>query len=105
MSLKRQTVITLVETQQGQAKFSLKDRDYVDAGAYRYRLHQEGTNWVLANRQAEKTTANPPVAQVQPTQPTTPATPIAQALLALSEKTNALVSLRQAQSVLLSQNL
>lgn len=133
--------VTLVETLLGQATFSLKDRDYVDAGAYRYRLHQEGTNWVLANRQAEKTNGNPPVAQVQPTQPTTPVTPVAPtqptvqptapttpvvptqpsvqptvqptqpsvptapALLALSEKTNALVSLRQAQGVLLSQHL
>ncbi|EXI62438.1 hypothetical protein MHD_09560 [Mannheimia granulomatis] len=124
--------VTLVETQQGQATFSLKDRDYVDAGAYRYRLNKEGTNWVLANRQSERvttsqpTTPTQPVVQptsptvptqpvVQPTtptvpsqpviQPTQPSVPVSPALLALSEKSNALASLRQAQSVLVSQNL
>ncbi|MFA9487413.1 MULTISPECIES: autotransporter outer membrane beta-barrel domain-containing protein [unclassified Mannheimia] len=148
--------VTLVETQTGQAQFSLKDRDYVDAGAYRYRLNKEGTNWVLANRQAESVTNTPvqptplakpvtpapteptppvvvqptqpqptqpqptqPVVQpkpvvptppvvVQPTQPqpTQPSQPVvAPVLKALSEKTNALVSLRQAQGALLSQNL
>lgn len=138
--------VTLVETQTGQAQFSLKDRDYVDAGAYRYRLNKEGTNWVLANRQAESVTNTP----VQPTPPAKPVTPapteptppvvvqptqpqptqpvvqpkpvvptlpvvvqpkqpsqpvVAPVLKALSEKTNALVSLRQAQGALLSQNL
>lgn len=130
--------VTLVETQTGQAQFSLKDRDYVDAGAYRYRLNKEGTNWVLANRQAESVTNTPvqptppakpvtpaptepsqPIAQpkpvaptqpvvVQPTQPQPmqPSQPVvAPVLKALSEKTNALVSLRQAQGILLNQNL
>lgn len=130
--------VTLVETQTGQAQFSLKDREYVDAGAYRYRLNKEGTNWVLANRQAEPVKNNPtqptlpakpvtpasteptqPAVQpkpvvptqpvvVQPTQPQPiqPSQPIvAPVLKALSEKSNALVSLRQAQGVLLSQNL
>ncbi|MEG9490283.1 autotransporter outer membrane beta-barrel domain-containing protein [Mannheimia indoligenes] len=125
--------VTLVETQTGQAQFSLKDRDYVDAGAYRYRLNKEGTNWVLANRQAESVKNNPipptppaksvtpaptepsqPIAQpkpvaptppvvVQPTQPSQPV--VVPVLKALSEKTNALVSLRQAQGILLNQNL
>lgn len=125
--------VTLVETQTGQAQFSLKDRDYVDAGAYRYRLNKEGTNWVLANRQAESVTNTPvqptppakpvtpaptepsqPIAQpkpvaptppvvVQPTQPSQPV--VVPVLKALSEKTNALVSLRQAQGILLNQNL
>lgn len=114
--------VTLVETQQGQATFSLKDRDYVDAGAYRYRLNKEGTNWVLANRQSERVTTRQPITPTQPAQPTQPVVqpttptvpsqpvvqptqPAAPALLALSEKSNALASLRQAQSVLLSQNL
>lgn len=129
--------VTLVETQTGQAQFSLKDRDYVDAGAYRYRLNKEGTNWVLANHQAESVkdnsvqptppakpvtpasteptqpvvqpkpvTPTPPVV-VQPTQPQPiqPSQPASPGLKALSEKTNALVSLRQAQGVLLNQNL
>lgn len=125
--------VTLVETQTGQAQFSLKDRDYVDAGSYRYRLNKEGTNWVLANRQAESVKNNPiqptpsakpvtpaptepsqPIAQpkpvaptppvvVQPTQPSQPV--VVPVLKALSEKTNALVSLRQAQGILLNQNL
>ncbi|MFA9499127.1 autotransporter outer membrane beta-barrel domain-containing protein [Mannheimia sp. E30BD] len=118
--------VTFVETQTGQAQFSLKDRDYVDAGAYRYRLNKEGTNWILANRQAESVTNTPvqptppakpvtpapteptPPVVVQPTQPqpTQPSQPVvAPVLKALSEKTNALVSLRQAQGALLSQNL
>lgn len=129
--------VTLVETQTGQAQFSLKDRDYVGAGAYRYRLNKEGTNRVLANRQAESVkdnsvqpttpakpvtpapteptqpvvqpkpvTPTPPVV-VKPTQPqpTPPSQPVSPALKDLSEKTNALVSLRQAQGILLSQNL
>ncbi len=130
--------VTLVETQTGQAEFSLKDREYVDAGAYRYRLNKEGTNWVLANRQAEPVKNNsiqptPPAKPVTPApteptqpavqpkpvvptqpvvvhptqpQPTQPSQPVvAPVLKTLSEKTNALVSLRQAQGVLLSQNL
>lgn len=125
--------VTLVETQTGQAQFSLKDRYYVDAGAYRYRLNKEGTNWVLVNRQAESVKNHPiqptppakpvtpaptepsqPIAQpkpiaptppvvVQPTQPSQPV--VVPVLKALSEKTNALVSLRQAQGILLNQNL
>lgn len=159
--------VTLVETQTGQAQFSLKDRDYVDAGAYRYRLSQDGTNWILSNRVGEtntqpdpvsepepqveqpvvetpaietveqptvtpkeETVANPVEPVVTPTEPTvTPTeeivspvvvapvipavvetitndTPTEQpAMKALSEKSNALVSLRQAQGLLISQNL
>lgn len=140
--------VTLVETQQGQATFRLKDREYVDAGAYRYRLNKEGTNWVLSNRAGEKT--SPSTSTVQPVvtpditsptetpttptetvvQPTTPIgvvpvtpptdvvtpTPVVQSSIPvvppsqsenvmLSEKSNALTSLRQAQSALVSQNV
>lgn len=118
--------VTLVETQQGQATFSLKDREYVDAGAYRYRLNKEGTNWVLSNRAGEKTTQSTPAVQPvvtpditsptpieTPTTPTEivvqPTTPVVQPSqsenVMLSEKSNSLVSLRQAQGVLVSQNL
>ncbi|BFU60551.1 MULTISPECIES: autotransporter outer membrane beta-barrel domain-containing protein [Rodentibacter] len=136
--------VTLVETQTGEAQFSLLNREYVDAGAYRYRLNKEGTNWVLSNRAGEKTTStpvaptNPPTPKiptkptpsvedniaVQPIPPTTPSentapqppiippvivppttTEPANPQLALSEKSNALVSLRQAQLHLVEQGL
>ncbi|WP_260448514.1 autotransporter outer membrane beta-barrel domain-containing protein [Bibersteinia trehalosi] len=125
--------VTLVETQTGQAQFSLKDRDYVDAGAYRYRLSQDGTNWILSNRAGETNTQPDPVSEPEPQveQPVaeTPVeetvspvvvTPVIPAIVetipddipteqpamkALSEKSNALVSLRQAQGLLISQNL
>lgn len=142
--------VTLVETQQGKAKFSLKDRDYVDAGAYRYRLSQDGTNWILSNRAGETNTQPEPTSEPEPQveQPVVaetvekPAveTPVAEtvkqptvetlvpvvvtpvipavvetmtndkpreqpAMAVLSEKSNALVSLHQAQGLLISQNL
>lgn len=146
--------VTLVETQTGQAQFSLKDKDYVDAGAYRYRLSQDSTNWILSNRAGETNTQPEPVSEPEPPveQPAveTPVaetveqpvveTPIAEtveqpavetlvpivvapvipavvetitndkpseqpAMAVLSEKSNALVSLRQAQGLLISQNL
>lgn len=50
--------VTLVETQTGTAQFSLLGRDYVDAGAYRYRLQKSGNNWVLSNRSGESSTTN-----------------------------------------------
>ncbi|MCQ9122662.1 autotransporter outer membrane beta-barrel domain-containing protein [Rodentibacter caecimuris] len=69
--------LTLVETQTGNAQFKLQDRDYVDAGAYRYRLLKEGTNWVLSNKQGEPsiTTPTQPVPPVQPIEPNTPNIP------------------------------
>ncbi len=117
--------VTLVETQTGEAQFSLLNREYVDAGAYRYRLNKEGTNWVLSNHAGEKTITTPEV----PTEPSTPETPTepnntapqppiippvivppamnepANPQRALSEKSNALVSLRQAQLHLVEQGL
>lgn len=50
--------VTLVETQTGTAQFILLGRDYVDAGAYRYRLQKSGNNWVLSNRSGENSTTN-----------------------------------------------
>lgn len=149
--------VTLVKTVgNGEAKFSLKDRQFVDAGAYRYRLNQEGNDWVLSNRQAEKAQATQPVTPTTPTEtakpvvpttptetakpvvpttptetakpvvPTTPTetakpvvpitptdtvkpivptTPSVPAQVVLSEKSNALVSLRQAQLVQMEQSL
>ncbi|EEV24832.1 pertactin precursor [Actinobacillus minor 202] len=163
--------VTLVEAATGTAKFALLGNDYVDAGAYRYRLNQEGNNWVLSNKagesskttQPEKPVEQPkpvvPVEQpkpttpstseqtteakptlpvvpvmppeqpknpsnteqtteVSPTQPTVPVTPTEQPKpttpeavfppmveKALSEKSNALVSLRQAQLALVESNL
>ncbi len=137
--------VTLVETATGTAQFALLGKDYVDAGAYRYRLNQEGNNWVLSNKAGEssKTTTQPekpveqpkpivPVEQpkpttpptseqtteVKPTQPVVPVTPTEQPKpttpesvvppmveKALSEKSNALVSLRQAQLALVESNL
>ncbi|OOF62761.1 autotransporter outer membrane beta-barrel domain-containing protein [Rodentibacter pneumotropicus] len=46
--------VTLVETQTGTARFRLKDREYVDAGAFRYRLHKKENDWVLSNRKDEQ---------------------------------------------------
>ena len=164
--------VTLVETVTGTAQFALLGKDYVDAGAYRYRLNQEGNNWVLSNKanESSKTTqpekpveqpkpivpveekpkpATPPTSEqtteakptlpvvpvmppeqpknpsnteqtteVSPTQPTVPVTPTEQPKpttpeavfppmveKALSEKSNALVSLRQAQLALVESNL
>lgn len=164
--------VTLVETVTGTAQFALLGNDYVDAGAYRYRLNQEGNNWVLSNKadESSKTTqpekpveqpkpivpveekpkpATPPTSEqtteakptlpvvpvmppeqpknpsnteqtteVSPTQPTVPVTPTEQPKpttpesvvppmveKALSEKSNALVSLRQAQLALVESNL
>ncbi|WP_025266672.1 autotransporter outer membrane beta-barrel domain-containing protein [Bibersteinia trehalosi] len=51
--------VTLVETKDGIANFALKDREFVDAGAYRYFLNKDGTNWVLSNRIE-------PISEVQP---------------------------------------
>ncbi|MBF0784877.1 autotransporter outer membrane beta-barrel domain-containing protein [Muribacter muris] len=46
--------VTLVETQTGTAQFRLKDREYIDAGAFRYRLYKEDNDWVLSNRNGER---------------------------------------------------
>lgn len=146
--------VTLVETQTGTAQFRLKDREYVDAGAYRYRLYKEGNDWVLSNRNGERgikpeQPSKPvveetpkPVAPVTPTIPSDNTTqtntagsdnggnspaeisnqsPVVNTgntsslpnqpaqnpngLKALSERTNAKISLRQAQLHHLEQSL
>lgn len=63
--------VTLVKTSgNGEAQFSLLNRDYVDAGAYRYRLSKEQNDWVLSNKQAE------PTKPVEPTKPTETVKPV-----------------------------
>lgn len=112
--------VTLVKTYgQGTALFRLQDREYVDAGAYRYRLRKEGNNWVLSNQAAERSdgTSTTPSTNINTSTGSNtstgatgttstmanPATPNHQQML--SEKTNALVSLRQAQLVHMEQEL
>lgn len=106
--------VTLVETATGTAKFALLGKDYVDAGAYRYRLNKEGNNWVLSNKAAEK--SSPSTAQGGNQSSTNTGSnagtgtssgsgSTATAQVALSEKSNALVSLRQAQLALVESNL
>ncbi|WGE66809.1 autotransporter outer membrane beta-barrel domain-containing protein [Actinobacillus equuli subsp. haemolyticus] len=112
--------VTLVETQTGKAKFALLGRDYVDAGAYRYRLVKDGNHWLLSNNAAERATASnstPPVANNSTNStasPTVPVSPIvvpalnpttANREVMLSEYSNALVSLRQAQLLLVENSL
>lgn len=119
--------VTLVETATGTAQFALLGKDYVDAGAYRYRLNQEGNNWILSNKAGEPSKTEQPIestkpiapveeqpkpttpttseqtTEVNPTQPVVPATPTVEKVL--SEKSNTLVSLRQAQLALVESNL
>ena len=58
--------VTLVETNGGNAAFSLTNPDNrVDLGAYQYFLTKEGNNWVLANSK-NAVTPTPPVAPVTP---------------------------------------
>lgn len=106
--------VTLIETQTGTANFSLLGRDYVDAGAYRYRLAKDGTNWILTNTELADQTKTTSKSQPDPVAPIAGNTTsnsdvnIAQnsaAYLALSEKSNALVSLRQAQLLQLEQSM
>ncbi|MDD7545787.1 autotransporter outer membrane beta-barrel domain-containing protein [Actinobacillus porcinus] len=106
--------VTLVETATGTAKFALLGKDYVDAGAYRYRLVKEGNNWILSNKAAEK--SSPSTAQggnqssanagsTAGTGTSSGSSSTATAQVALTEKSNALVSLRQAQLALVESNL
>lgn len=103
--------VTLVETQTGTASFRLLGKDYVDAGAYRYRLNKEGNNWVLSNRLSEKTTdritpstGTTPVNGITPTSSSSPITTVSNEI-SLSGTSNALVSLRQAQLTLVENSL
>lgn len=108
--------VTLVETNGGNAAFSLTNpNNRVNLGAYQYFLTKEGNNWVLANSKnavtpAPVTPSNPVVTPskpvvtpnkpvVTPTAPVLPSTPL------LSDLANAQVSLRQAQLLLVEDNL
>ena len=82
--------VTLVETNGGNAAFSLTNpNNRVDLGAYQYFLTKEGNNWVLAHSK-NAVTSNAPVL---------PNTPL------LSDLANAQVSLRQAQLLLVEDDL
>ena len=110
--------VTLVETNGGNAAFSLTNpNNRVDLGAYQYFLAKEGNNWVLANSKNE-VTPTPPVSPVTPSKPAvTPSTPVVTpsnpvvppAVLPsaplLSDLANAQVSLRQAQLLLVEDDL
>lgn len=117
--------VTLVETNGGNSAFSLTNpNNRVDLGAYQYFLAKEGNNWVLANSK-NAVTPTPPVAPVTPSKPVetlskpavTPSTPVVTpsnpvvppAVLPsaplLSDLANAQVSLRQAQLLLVEDNL
>ena len=117
--------VTLVETNGGNAAFSLTNpNNRVDLGAYQYFLTKEGNNWVLANSK-NAVTPTPPVAPVTPSKPVvtpskpavTPSTPVVTpsnpvvppAVLPsaplLSDLANVQVSLRQAQLLLVEDDL
>lgn len=117
--------VTLVETNGGNAAFNLTNpNNRVDLGAYQYFLTKEGNNWVLANSK-NAVTPTPPVAPVTPSKPVvtqskpavTPSTPVVTpsnpvvppAVLPsaplLSDLANAQVSLRQAQLLLVEDDL
>ena len=112
--------VTLVETNGGNAAFSLTNpNNRVDLGAYQYFLTKEGNNWVLANSKNE-VTPTPPVAPVTPSKPVvtpskpvvtpnkpvvTPTAPVLPSTPLLSDLANAQVSLRQAQLLLVEDDL
>lgn len=82
--------VTLVETNGGNAAFSLTNpNNRVDLGAYQYFLTKEGNNWVLAHSK-NAVTSNAPAL---------PSTPL------LSSLANAQVSLRQAQLLVVEDDL
>ena len=101
--------VTLVETNGGNAAFSLTNpNNRVDLGAYQYFLTKEGNNWVLANSKKAVTPTSP----VAPTTSDKPANvPSNLTLSSLPDKTllkpeaNAQVSLRQAQLLLVEDDL
>lgn len=119
--------VTLVETNGGNAAFSLTNpNNRVDLGAYQYFLTKEGNNWVLANSKNE-VTPTPPVSPVTPSKqvvtpskpavtPSTPVVtpsnpvvpptaPVLPSAPLLSDLANAQVSLRQAQLLLVEDDL
>ena len=87
--------VTLVETNRGNAKFHLANANgYVALGAYKYFLTPEGKNWVLAHSQS--------VVTPQPQPSITPSLPATAQLL---ENANAQVSLRQAELLMVENEL
>ena len=112
--------VTLVETNGGNAAFSLTNpNNRVDLGAYQYFLTKEGNNWVLAHSKNAVTPTSPAV-PVTPSKPVvapnkpvvTPSTPVAKPTAPalpntplLSDLANAQVSLRQAQLLLVEDDL
>ena len=91
--------VTLVETNSGNAKFHLANANgYVALGAYKYFLTPEGKNWVLAHSQSTVT----PQPQPQPQPSITPSLPATAQLL---ESANAQVSLRQAELLMVENEL
>ena len=91
--------VTLVETNSGNAKFHLANANgYVALGAYKYFLTPEGKNWVLAHSQSVVT----PQPQPQPQPSITPSLPVTAQLL---ESANAQVSLRQAELLMVENEL
>ena len=108
--------VTLVETNGGNAAFSLTNpNNRVDLGAYQYFLTKEGNNWVLAHSKNAATPTSPaaPVTPVTPNKPVmtpnkpvaTPTTPVLPSTPLLSDLANAQVSLRQAQLLLVEDDL
>ena len=108
--------VTLVETNGGNAAFSLTNpNNRVDLGAYQYFLTKEGNNWVLAHSKNAVTPTSPaaPVTPVTPNKPVmTPNKPVAKPTAPalpntplLSDLANAQVSLRQAQLLLVEDDL
>ena len=108
--------VTLVETNGGNAAFSLTNpNNRVDLGAYQYFLTKEGNNWVLANSKNAVTPTSPaaPATPVTPNKPVvtpnkpvaTPTTPVLPSTPLLSDLANAQVSLRQAQLLLVEDDL
>ena len=112
--------VTLVETNGGNAAFSLTNpNNRVDLGAYQYFLTKEGNNWVLANSK-NALTPTPPVAPVTPSKPVVtpnkpvvtpnnpvvpPTAPVLPSTPLLSDLANTQVSLRQAQLLLVEDDL
>ena len=91
--------VILVETNSGNAKFHLANANgYVALGAYKYFLTTEGKNWVLAHSQSAVT----PQPQPQPQPSITPSLPATAQLL---ESANAQVSLRQAELLMVENEL
>ena len=98
--------VTLVETNSGNAKFHLANANgYVALGAYKYFLTPEGKNWVLAHSQSVVTPqpqTQQAQAQAQAQANITPSLPKTAQLL---ERANAQVSLRQAELLMVENEL